>query len=108
MPKYINAEEQVQNISCIITEYDYRHYYDSFMAGAEQMRYQIQKLIETEPSADVQEVVKAGRWIDEQFTCPACGWSLSDIMDANSFFSEHVYKCKYCPFCGAKIGAKGE
>lgn len=61
--------------------------------------------IETQPTADVQEV-KRGHWIypdDYQIacTCSCCGWN-------GLLYESDVGDMPYCPNCGAKMNGQEE
>lgn len=112
MDKYINAEKLEKKVQNIRTEDNCRYHYSSYMAGASQMRRQIQELIVTEPAADVQEV-KHAHWIskgyyiaegicfDDVICCSNCGkeynrGKVADLLNNNEVFA-------YCPNCIAKM-----
>lgn len=44
--------------------------------------------------------MKYGKWEDENYRCSVCGYSLREIMDADSYFSSDFRGCNYCPNCG--------
>ena len=64
--------------------------------------YAAAKLLDTVPTADVQEV-RHGKWLYEDsdigwtdYKCSACGNIISTVAQDEDLYS-------YCPYCGAKM-----
>lgn len=107
MSKYADVENLIKKIKNISTEDNYRYDLASYMAGAFQIRHQILKLIETEPSADVQEV-KYGKWVKNKdngyIVCSNCKSTKPYDGIAEEDPERVVYwVCRCCPSCGAKM-----
>lgn len=90
MAKYINAELFKSELE--------KGHYDGSITGA----YDVEKLLDKQPAADVKEVVK-GYWIrfsGDGFCCSNCGEVRHyDTLDG-------VDPDKFCPSCGADMGVE--
>ena len=69
---------------------------------ADDYAYAAAKLLDTVPTADVQEV-RHGKWLYEDsdigwtdYKCSACGNIISTVAQDEDLYS-------YCPYCGAKM-----
>lgn len=97
MPRYIDADAALKRFKEL-------HGNESDLLNCYNADW-IVSFIETQPTADVQEV-QHGRWIRAtthgSYTCSICGAMDTDCDD---YYGVHcVLDQQYCPDCGAKMG----
>ena len=61
----------------------------------------------TVPPADVHPTV-LGEWRGEYLECSICGRSMSELIDAWSYFGNGMEDVRFCPWCGADMRHKKE
>lgn len=67
----------------------------------EELYYNLCKLIDDEPTADVQEI-KHGEWREHNkiYICSQCGYSFEN--------EGYIAFFNYCPCCGARMDGEGK
>lgn len=94
MARHIDAE----NLKCSIdSETDSIFDWDMTI---EELYYNLCKLIDDEPTADVQEI-KHGEWREHNkiYICSQCGYSFEN--------EGYIAFFNYCPCCGARMDGEG-
>ena len=106
MPKYINADEMMEDESEAYLNVMGQPLDNATRIVNQAVHIKLQRLLSDAPTEDVQEV-RHGHWIEKNLdgfrkvecSCSMCGWS--GVENYDSYVDIHDFE--FCPYRGAKM-----